>query len=305
MKYARLCIPISTAILVVFLAAIVSGRDMGSPDSAEPSLSSRPLVGTHPVLDFDREGFFDSVARSADPFPLGLSGSLRGGIIPHHTLPGFLIARFFRTVAAGPSIPKKIILIGPNHPDAGARTVLTSSFDWETPFGRVRAAREEVAAITASESAFENGDILSREHSVAAIMPYVKYFLPDTEVIPIVLQSKLDSADVKRIAKDLSAFVDEGTIVVAAVDFSHYLTASQAQKKDEHTRLLLESLSAEGLFGLDNDHLDSPASIALLFEMMMVEGVSDFRILANTNSGFLSDDFVTPTTSYFVAGFLR
>jgi hypothetical protein len=59
------------------------------------------------------------------------------------------------------------------------------------------------------------------------------------------------------------------------------------------------------LFGLGNDHLDSPASVASLPETMVNEDASDVRIPANTNSGLLNDDFENPVTGHFVAGFFR
>lgn len=258
---------------------------------------------THAVYSFDKESFFEGVAAARRLGSYDGEGILAGGVIPHHTLPGFLIARFFLTLSDQEWPPERIILIGPNHPDAGSSIVLTSSGKWETPFGRVDVDEELVNKLLAWDVAGENDGIISGEHSVAAIMPYIKYYLPEARVVPIVIQSKADAKLVRRVTESLTSVREARTAVVAAVDFSHYLTATEAAEKDREMRHLLLAFESDAFYGLGNEYLDSPASIALLLEIMKVRGVSGANIFENTNSGFLSGDFRKPVTSYFTVGF--
>jgi len=258
---------------------------------------------THASYSFDKESFFEGVVTARRLGSYDDGGILAGGVIPHHTLPGFLIARFFLTLSDQETPPERIILIGPNHPDAGSSIVLTSSRKWETPFGRVDVDEEIVNKLLSQAVVGEDASIISREHSVVAIMPYIKYYLPEARVVPIVIQSKADAELVRRLTELLTSVSEARTVVVAAVDFSHYLTAAEATEKDRETKHLLLAFESDAFYDLGNEYLDSPASIALLLEMMKVRGVSGADIFENTNSGFLSGDFRKPVTSYFTVGF--
>ena len=256
----------------------------------------------HPVYPFDAKGFSEGTnqaeTQAVGTFPSGM----RGGIIPHHTLPSFLIAGFFRQLSA--QHPKRIILIGPNHPDKGRSKLLTSRADWQTPFGTVATDTASVDALMRDDGASIDDARLSEEHSVATIMPYIKYYLPDATVVPIILKSSVTFDESEALSGDLAKMMtDSDTVLVAAVDFSHYLTSREAQENDTMTQRLIQSFESRNLFGLTSDYLDSPPSIATLLETMKRVGAKRAGLVANTNSGLLTNDTVSGVTSYFVFTF--
>ncbi len=59
------------------------------------------------------------------------------------------------------------------------------------------------------------------------------------------------------------------------------------------------------LFSLNNDNLDSPASIATLMMSMKNIGINKFEVLQNTNSGKLFNDELIETTSYYLIEYYR
>lgn len=255
----------------------------------------------HPLHPFDREGFVVGEKESRENPSFTFSEPIRGGLIPHHTLPSAYLTGFFRELAK--QHPKTIILIGPNHPDAGQYKLLTSTAPWETPFGRVKGNTSKADALLKLPFAGTDEAVLSKEHSIAGVLPFFRYFLPDTDVVPVVLNSHLSWSDVQAVSDVLRDMADSDTVVIGAVDFSHYLPAQVAEEKDRKTEPLLRNFRSQEILPLGNDHVDSPVSIAVLFETMRSIGATHFDLLANTNSGRILSDSRSGTTSYFFAGF--
>ncbi len=284
------------AVALASLVAFVARE--GQPEAAR---APPPAVVSHPALFFDEATFFEAV-RAAES-AAGLEGPVAGGIIPHHWLAGHLITGFFRGLAASDA-PRTIVLIGPNHPNAGGAQALTSDLPWETPFGLVEPDRGRIQALTSTGLVHVEDTILTTEHSVAGIMPAIKYYLPEAQVVPIILSGGMPQTEARRLGETLAGQWSDGTVFVAAVDFSHYLVQSQAERYDAVTLEALRAFDAATLFTFDNRYLDSPPSIAALMEVMTALGAERFVLLENTNSGAMERDELAPTTSYIV-GYYR
>ena len=270
----------------------------GQPDAAQAPTVARP---SHPALFFNEATFFEAV-RAVESAPR-LEGPVAGGIIPHHWLAGHLITAFFRGLAAGDA-PETVVLVGPNHPNAGRARILTSDLPWATPFGIVEPDQEWIRALIDSGLVKIESPVLTTEHAVAGIMPAIKYYLPEARVVPIILSGDLAPSEARRLSEALVAGWKESTVLIAAVDFSHYLVQSEAERYDALTLDALRAFDTAALFTFDNRYLDSPPSIAVLMEAMMELGADEFVLLENTNSGALANDQLAPTTSYIV-GYYR
>ena len=111
------------------------------------------------------------------------------------------------------------------------------------------------------------------------------------------------ASEVRRLADALAPLMDDGTVLVAAVDFSHGLPASDARQRDSETLALLRTSDWAPLLRWGNEHLDSPASVAVLMETMGRLGATRFELRGNSNSGEVSGDLTSPVTSYVVGYF--
>ena len=220
-----------------------------------------------------------------------------GGIIPHHLLSSCLIADFFARIS--PQQPETIILIGPNHHEAGDFRVITSNGGWQTQFGMIFPQKLLVDEIENQNLAGIDDTVLENEHSVSGIMDYIHYYLPETQVVPLILSGKLDFAEITRLADFLKEKISEKTILVSSVDFSHYLSVAEADKKDELTIEFMKSHDYESLLRLNNDHFDSPPAIVTQLLTMSMIGAPEFDIISHTNSGIILKNPYTETTSHF------
>ena len=253
----------------------------------------------HKVKFFEEEYF----SKGVNETDIASSEKIIGGVVPHHLLQGFIISDFFKRASF--QNPKTIILIGPNHKELGNCNVLTSEFGWDTSFGRLQPDEVIIKDLVKSGMACIDENVLEDEHSVAGLMPYIKYYTSQAKVVPLIISSIISKDDVEKFSKILSSLNNSSTVFVASVDFSHYLKAPEARKKDKETRVVLENFNYEKLYSLGNDHIDSPKSIGILFKIMQSLGKNKFEILNNTNSGDLLIDNFIPTTSYFEIVFYR
>jgi len=256
---------------------------------------------SHPSLFFDERSFAAAEA-AAGATPVEPMPDARGLLLPHDWVGGAFITTSLRDLAASRKVTR-VILVGPNHTNAGGGAVLTSDLPWETPFGRAEADRGAVTALAAVGLVRLEPNVLTYEHSVAGIVPAVHRYLPEAKVIPLILRGGLSASEVDRLADALTRLMDDGTVLLAAVDFSHGLPASDARERDSETLALLRASDWVSLLRWGNEHLDSPASAAVLMETMGRLGATRFELRENSNSGDVSGDLVSPVTSYVVGYF--
>ena len=211
---------------------------------------------THPLVFFDKDTFYPGVERVKKENK-AFTDHASGGIIPHDLLPGFIITDFFGRLSK--QQPKTIILIGPNHYERGDYRAVSSLYGWETPFGTVEPESEIIGELVTDQLVKIDEQVLAGDHSAAGIMPFIKYYLPDTKVVPILL----------------SGFMTEGEAGV------------------------MKNFAYRQLFSLNNDYLDSPPSIATLLMTMQTLGATKMELLYHTNSGQIQKNDSIETTSYF------
>jgi len=265
---------------------------MGEYSVTEKSIPTEPA--RHPVY---ANSFFEarSFSYGANREP-GVEGAkIRGAVVPHHLLAYKLIDKVFSKIAFNK--PDTIILIGPNHFNRGAR-LLTTPWGWQTPFGIVESDRTIIDGLVKAQPVTIDEEVFKSEHSIGNLMPFVKFYLPETRVVPIILHHDVTGEEAAELGKYLAKLVEEqDCLVMASVDFSHYLTRKEAESKDRETIEALVNKNMGKIFSLGNDYLDSPASIGVLFSAMDELG-KEFELLDNTNSGIILNNDIIETTSY-------
>jgi MEMO1 family protein len=222
---------------------------------------------------------------------------IKGAIIPHHDLAGRYISGFF-TALAGQRVDT-IILIGPDHKVTKNRQAVVADAGWKTQFGIVGAATDIVGELINSEEFITDNEFIADEHSITVTLPYIAKYFPGAKVVPVVVNEyKLEQ--IEKLADKLAVYVDANTVVMAAVDFSHFLTVEETLQKDKETVEAIKSRDHQKLLMMGNDHLDSPTSIVLLDLLMQKTSASGINVLVVSNSYDLTGR-VDQVTSYVVA----
>jgi AmmeMemoRadiSam system protein B len=232
------------------------------------------------------------------------SGRIAGGITPHHLLAAKMIAGFFRELSYDQ--PKTIVVIGPNHKRIGFGGLQTSSSDWATPFGRLEADGEIVKILVDKLNASENDSVMQEDHAISALVPYIRYYMPDVRIVPILLHGNYSSADSLRLGKLLGKISsdDSGSIaIIASVDFSHYLDAGTAYKMDDITLKAIRNNDIKAISRMSNDNMDSPPSIITMLGAMGAIGAAGPETAGHSNSSDITGSGYDNTTSYFTMFF--
>lgn len=264
----------------------------------------KEVFGYHDSTDFFEEKlFFDQIFNLEDGQKIirGVSGA----VIPHHLLASDIIVSFFSRLANKDSI-KRIVLIGPNHYERGNTVFTTSTYGWETPVGNVFPDSGAVDHLVKENSSLQiNEEVISQEHSIGGIMPFIAHYVPNADVVPIAISRQATLPNLEELAKSLKSFNKKDTIFIASVDFSHYLSLSEAQEKDVETLEILRQKDLEALLALDESNVDSPESLALLILLMGQQGISMFDVLEHKNSADYTDEAEAETTSYYSIVFTK
>lgn len=287
-------------IILMFFLLTVSGcrPDEAQSDRGKPNQS-------HPGIFMTKEDLYRCLSEEAnnETIPAQAEGRIISGVLPHHLVAGRLIVQFMKNLAA--QNPAVIILAGPNHYNLGGK-IITGLYDWQTPDGLVKTEQEIAGVLLDKGLAVRDEEVLSREHAVGGLMPFIRHFMPQTRVVPLVFHYDVSLTEIDALLETLRPYLDKTTgaaVVVASVDFSHYLTRQEAEFKDEITLKAMREFDYTALYQMGNDHLDSPASLALAFRTAEKRGVRDFEILDNTNSGVIFKNDIIETTSYFTLVF--
>ncbi|MFY9499002.1 MAG: AmmeMemoRadiSam system protein B [Tepidanaerobacteraceae bacterium] len=277
----------------IFLCFALTCCSFKTNNTEEPYKAPK---ATHPNTFYDPRLFKTISPEDIKPF----EGRVYGAVVPHHLLARELIGEVFAKLGQRP--PTQIILLGPNHQNLGNK-ILTSSLAWQTPFGTVETDEYIIDELLKTKLVKQDDRPFTKEHSIGNLMPFIKYYLPDTKVVPIIFHYDVSKKEAEQIAQCLSNYVDKGAVVIASVDFSHYLSREKAEQKDQETIKAMKERDFDKLLSFGNDHLDSPASLVTLFFTMERQGITEFEILAHTNSGILLGNDLIETTSYITLVF--
>lgn len=258
------------------------------------------VSSSHPSFVTARE--LNSVLASWQPNNVSIPGRVVSAVVPHHLVAGRLIAGVMEILAR--QEPEVIVVVGPNHSNKGGK-VITGTYGWQTPGGIVEAQGAIVRSLLDKGLAVKDEEVLAKEHSVGALVPLIRHFLPGARIVPLILHHDVSLKEVDALLEALKPLLNEKAIMLSSVDFSHYLTRSQAQAKDQETLKHMRNFDYITLYRLGNDYLDSPASLAAAFRLAQGEGIAEFRLLENTNSGIIMKNDIMETTSYFTLVFSK
>lgn len=287
-----------------FTKARESGADMQTNAAASsPVPAQRVLACKH----YNTKDFMVSITSgsgtAADKQEARPAGKIKGGIVPHHLLAGNMIASIFKALSEDD--PSTIVLIGPNHKRIGHNSLITSKLAWSTDFGILENDTAVSNWLISDRKAAQNNSLMEEEHSVSSLIPYIKYYMPKAKVVPLLLHGDYTAAESgelgRQLAEKLSSTSD--AVVMASVDFSHYLDAITADKMDEKTIAAIKAFDMDSISRMGNDNLDSPPSILVLLSAMKEMGADVLEVTGHDNSSDIAGKGADFTTSYYTAFF--
>jgi AmmeMemoRadiSam system protein B len=282
-------------VLVVFFG--LSLKIYFTQDSSEIIIKDN----VHKAAVMDKDFF-----TAADQFTkqeLDLSNSkIVSGIIPHHLLAADLISEFFYNLKDRDY--ETVVLLGPNHFNIGQASVISSEYNWQTPYGVLSSDNDLLQKLLADNDYISvEEDVIKNEHSISSEVAFIKKTFSNAKFVPVIISSYVTKTDLLALANSLSELAESKNILVlASVDFSHYKDSETAQINDQQSMTVLKDYDFDKVFDLD---IDSPASIYTLLKFNQQKG-AEFKLLQNSNSAILAaKPDIDSTTSYITAYFIK
>lgn len=202
----------------------------------QPAVAGRFYPGEARELEREVRAHLEAGQGGTDP------EAVRAVMAPHagYMYSGGVAGQVFARV----EVPRRVVVLGPNHTGRGARISVVPAGAFVLPGGRVE-IDEELAAAILEEVPGAQADVEAHrfEHSIEVELPFLLARRPDVRFVPIVLGG-ISGQTAVAVGEGLARAIARtggDTLVVASSDMSHYLPDAQARVVD---RAALEPLLA-------------------------------------------------------------
>lgn len=229
-----------------------------------------------------------------------------GVILPHHMMVASELARFYNGLARVAD-PSTVYVIGPNHYETGSANIQTcenclykTTLDGLDSDLRVDGAIVRDLAVAGIAEVADDG--FWQEHSIFSHAAFIKKSFPKAKVVPIMLQWEIPEEEVLELSEWLNENLSEDDLVIASVDFSHYLPEEVADFHDESSFATISNFDFDNIYDLE---IDSPSSIYLLLDLMQRRGYEKAKRFAHTNVQDFMKVRQARTTSHQFFGFFK
>jgi MEMO1 family protein len=239
-----------------------------------------------------------SQASSANQAPVRALGC----IAPHagYMYSGHVAGAVFARV----EVPKRCIVLCPNHTGKGHALAVMSDGAWQTPLGNVPVDGELAAALKERFPALQEDSAAHRaEHAAEVELPFLLLRQPDLRFVPIALGTRqfevleqlgLALADV--IARESAAQIagqDDSILIVASSDMNHYESDVITRAKDHQAIERILTLDPRGLIDVvtqqDISMCGLGPTVAMLTAVRQL-GAKSAELVKYATSGDISGD---------------
>ena len=196
-------------------------------------------------------------------------------------------------VYARVDVPKRVIVLGPNHTGLGKAAALWPGGTWHLPSGDVPVDAALTAALAASPLVEADPEAHLLEHSLEVQLPFLARARPDVAIAALCL-GPLSYEQCEELGNDVAAAAREaGALVVASSDMSHYVPAAVARRQDGRALDRVLALDARGLHRVVHEEAITmcgvvPATVMLAAARVL--GARSAKVVRYATSGDVTGD---------------
>jgi AmmeMemoRadiSam system protein B len=189
-------------------------------------------------------------------------------------------------------VPRRVVVLAPNHTGRGARGAVWSHGAFDLPGGAVPVDEEVCSRLLAEPESVlsDDRDAHRHEHALEVELPFLRARRPDVTVTPIVL-GPLDLDECLAVGRSLARVLgglEEPALLVASTDMNHYLSDAVTRERDARALEPLLALDAPQLYHRVRDEDISmcgvvPTTAALFYAR--ARGATRAELLGYATSG--------------------
>ncbi len=154
-------------------------------------------------------------------------------------------------------VPRRVIVLCPNHTGFGPPLSIMMEGAWETPLGNVPIDAELAAALQARCGLLETDASAHRsEHGLEVQLPFLLERQPEVTFVPIVVGTGRfeNLASLGEALAETIARHGDDILLLASSDMNHYESDVVTRRKDAVAIERLLAMDARGLFGAIAEH---------------------------------------------------
>lgn len=203
----------------------------------------------------------------------------------------------------------KVILIGPSHYSRFSSVSVGDFSHYQTPLGNVKVSADAKKMVQEKDFSFvENAH--QKEHALEVELPFLQHQLNNFEIIPLLVGGSTSFNQIIKISNTLKKYIDDKTLIVASVDFTHFGTnynytpfaeniSENIKKLDDTVLELLGKFSTQDLFNyLKNTATTNDGKIVLpIISELFKNSNLTVEVAARDTSGNILNDY-TNSVSY-------
>lgn len=172
----------------------------------------------------------------------------RAIVVPHagYIYSGFTANRAYQYLSN--TNPKRVIVIGPSHHHYFQGISASYYEEYETPCGSIPIDSNYLIKLSQTLPIGFEPKAHIKEHSTEVQMPFIKHYLPKSQVIELIY-GDIALSSLSSIITTL--LEDKNNIIVISTDLSHFYSKSKAKEHDIHCIEALKKLSIPLLKGCE------------------------------------------------------
>jgi len=216
------------------------------------------------------------------------------GVVPHHLLASDTISRLFESLKMDE--PETVIMLSVDHFHQCSSEGIDFITADSTSFRELQIETELIHSIEDNFSILKDNSKLSLDHGICDILPFLKVNFPNIRFAPFIISQNLSLEKAKEFTEKVNKFSNGKTIIVASVDFSHYLPEEVAKLHDEKSKRVLLNFEEKEF---SNIEVDSPQALYIARYFSKLRGADSFTVISEGNSNNYLVEKQPQVTSYF------
>ncbi|MGC8574950.1 AmmeMemoRadiSam system protein B [Caldisericum sp.] len=216
-----------------------------------------------------------------------------GGVVPHHLVAKDVIKDFYENISKKVK-PDVIVLLSPDH--FGKCVSIGASFiTGNSQFHELSIAIDEINKIKSRFNIIEDNASVYLDHGIANHVPFLNNYFKESLVIPILVSPTVSLSIAKEFADTLNNILPLNSLIIASVDFSHYLPKSIEEVHDKKSLRVFLNFEENEFPKID---VDSWQSLYILRSISIKRGYEKYEIIAHKNAQDYTREYLSSSTSY-------
>jgi AmmeMemoRadiSam system protein B len=198
-------------------------------------------------------------------------------------------------------IPKRCVILCPNHTGKGGPLAIMANTTWQTPLGEVAADSDMGGRLLRRFPALQEDSAAHRaEHAIEVQLPFLQTLRPELNIVPIAIGTS-DFDVLRGLGEGLADVIEdrhpedqEKTLIIASSDMNHYESDAITRVKDHKAIERVLAMDARGLWEVVMNEDISMCGFGPTIVMLTaakILGATSATLVKYATSGDVSGDY--------------